>query len=185
MRILIDGYNLMHAAGLMKLRFGPGGLEKARRALLGLLAGSLGEDAGHTTVVFDAAPSGLARDEQTAGSVRGIAVAFASGEDQQSADALIEQLIRLDSTPKQLTVVSSDARIRVAARRRGARPVDSEAFLDELSRRRWRSRGSAGKPQEKPGELAASEAEFWLKEFERGIDQEDLRELAGPFPELE
>src|SRR5262245_24078679 len=112
--ILIDGYNLMHGAGLMKSQFGPGGLEKARRALLGVLAGSLGEDACRITVVFDARSaehSNCSNAEQT--SVHGIRVEFAA--DQDGADARIEHLIRVESSPKRMTVVSSDARIRSAA----------------------------------------------------------------------
>src|SRR5262249_42511713 len=57
---LIDGYNLIHGIGLLPPRVGPGGLEKARRALLGLLKGSFGDGASAVTVVVDAsrAPAG-------------------------------------------------------------------------------------------------------------------------------
>ena len=55
MPLLIDGYNLLHAAGLARRRYGPGGLEKARGSLLGFLAASLGNETSQTTVVFDAA----------------------------------------------------------------------------------------------------------------------------------
>jgi hypothetical protein len=183
MSILIDGYNLMHAAGLMKPRFGPGGLEKARRALLGILAASLGKDAERTTVVFDARPPSHSVGEpgQSLGSAHGIVVRFAAGE--ESADALIEKLIRTDSSPKQLMVVSSDARIRRAAQRRAARAVDSETFVQELLAGRRRTRRGQSVPPEKPAGQAAREDEFWLQEFDRLIDAEELRELAGPFGE--
>ncbi|MCS6851745.1 MAG: NYN domain-containing protein, partial [Gemmataceae bacterium] len=55
MRYLIDGYNLIHAMGLIRGRAGPWGLEKARRNLLGVLWGALGDEASEVTVVFDAA----------------------------------------------------------------------------------------------------------------------------------
>ncbi len=32
--LLIDGYNLLHAAGLGRARYGPGDLQRARQALL-------------------------------------------------------------------------------------------------------------------------------------------------------
>src|SRR5262245_57105275 len=116
--ILIDGYNLMHAAGLMKARFGPGGLEKARRALIGVLTALLTESQS-AIVVFDAhIESDRGNFEHQSHGTHGVRVEFASGS--EGADERIEQLIRRESAPKRLTVVSSDARIRSAARRRGA-----------------------------------------------------------------
>ena len=186
MPILIDGYNLMHAAGLMKPRFGPGGLERARRALLGLLAGSLGEEAAQTTVVFDARMAAQPAEtaEELPAARRGIRVQFAAGE--ENADALIEKLIRIDSAPKRLTVVSADQRIRTAAKRRRARSVDSDAFLRELlARRHERQRAGGSDPPEKPTGQSAAQSDLWLRKFEDLIDEEDLRELAGPFGEDE
>ena len=56
MSLLIDGYNLIHAAGLVGQGRGPGGLERSRLALLNFLAQSLAAaDLARTTVVFDAA----------------------------------------------------------------------------------------------------------------------------------
>lgn len=186
MHYLIDGYNLMHAAGLMRTRFGPGGLEKARRALLGVLAGSLGEDAANTTVVFDAAndPRPDRAEPDRAAVAASIRVEFAVGE--ESADARIEKLLRNEPAPKRLAVVSSDARIRTAAKRRGARSVDSGKFWDEIvSRRRPRSHSLAGELPDDPAGRPTRDSEFWLREFQDLISEEDLRELAGPFQDLE
>ncbi len=41
MALLIDGYNLMHVAGIVGRGVGPGGLERSRLALLNFLAESL------------------------------------------------------------------------------------------------------------------------------------------------
>ena len=67
-----------------------------------------------TTIVFDAkqAPPGLPHQLDHGG----ITVIFARGYDD--ADELIEELIASNSTPRRLTVVSSDHRIQRAARRR-------------------------------------------------------------------
>ncbi|MFW5835236.1 MAG: NYN domain-containing protein, partial [Pseudomonadota bacterium] len=111
--VLIDGYNLLHATGILARGIGPGTLERARMALLGFLAASLEpEQLPRTTVVFDAAdhPPGLPREVEH----RGLKVLFAAG--YADADTLIEQLIRRDSAPRQLTVVSSDHRIQRPAR---------------------------------------------------------------------
>jgi predicted RNA-binding protein with PIN domain len=175
---LIDGYNLMHAAGLMKTRFGPGGLEKARRALIGVLAGSLGEEASRTIIIFDARTG--RPDDRFQGqppAVHGIRLEFASAAD--GADARIEQLIRQDSAPAQLTVISSDSRIRAAARRRGAAAIPSEKFWDEFVVRRL-PRTQSAPIADKPARVRDSSDE-WVKEFEGLISADDLQELAGPF----
>ena len=114
MAILIDGYNLMHAAGIVGRGLGPRGLERSREALLNFVAASVPpEELSRTTVVFDAenAPPGLPRTV----SHEGITVRFAT--DYDGADSLIEELILADSAPRQLVVVSSDHRLHRAARR--------------------------------------------------------------------
>src|SRR3954470_14985209 len=56
MRLLIDGYNLMYALGLMGRRFGPEGFRQVRTRFLNDLAAALDPlEAHQTTVVFDAA----------------------------------------------------------------------------------------------------------------------------------
>ncbi len=96
----------------------PGAEAVARRvpprppALSGWLAQTLGPAvAAETTVVLDASvPPG---DFPSESNYKGLSVLFALGE--ENADARIEALIRADSSPKALTVVSSDNRIRLAA----------------------------------------------------------------------
>jgi predicted RNA-binding protein with PIN domain len=134
--VIIDGYNLLHAAGLARLQYGPGDLERARHRLLALLAEKLRPDERRRcTVVFDAqqAPTDLPRQND----LHGLTIQFApSGQD---ADTVIEQIIARHSAPRRMLVVSSDHRLQQAAKRRNAKPVDSEAFLRELGRRESRS----------------------------------------------
>ncbi len=182
MTLVIDGYNLLHASGILGRGVGPGGLERSRTALLNFLAESLepGELPG-TTVVFDAreAPPGLPRVVQH----RGITVRFADpGGD---ADTLIEELIRADSSPRRLVVVSSDHRLQRAARRRRARPIDSDRwYADVLRRRIDRVRGgkSSAKPSGPPSE---AEVHFWLRQFgveDPTSDSSADVQLDNPFP---
>ena len=65
MSLIIDGYNLMHAAGIVGRGAGPGFLERSRLAVLNFVVESLEPAAlATTTVVFDArqAPPGLPRE---------------------------------------------------------------------------------------------------------------------------
>lgn len=130
--LIIDGYNLLHAAGLARMQYGPGDLERARRRLLALLAEKLRSDERRRcTVVFDAqqAPGDLPRQFDH----HGITVIYAlPGQD---ADTAIEHMIVRHPASRRMIVVSGDHRLQQAAKRRNATPLDSEAFLQELDRR--------------------------------------------------
>ena len=133
MRLLIDGYNLLHVTGAPTRKLGPDGLRKVRHRFLNDLAAKLDPLEAHlTTIVFDAAaaPEHLPKRSTH----KGMTILFAV--DDPAADDLIERLIRTHSAPKTLTVVSSDRRIRDAASRRKAKAVTADAFWDELSTRR-------------------------------------------------
>lgn len=189
MSILIDGYNLLHASGILGRGRGSGYLQRSRQALMNFLAESLDEkEASRCTVVFDAsdsAPKGLPRTL----AYRGITVKFASG--LPSADELIEQLIQADNSPRTLTVVSSDHRLQRAARRRKAKPIDSEQWFHGVVRRRIESRQLTEHPNVKPpAPSTESEINFWLRQF--GVASEAERgevespsgadQLDNPFP---
>jgi uncharacterized protein len=167
MPLLIDGYNLMHAAGVLGSGRGRGSLERSREALLNVLAESLAaEELARTTIVFDARdpPWGLSRKLDH----RGITVCFASRH--EDADSMIEELIKADSAPKKLIVVSSDHRLHRAAKRRRAVAIDSDRwFRDLIQARLERATNSPSETNKPEGPFSAGEVEFWLKQFE--IDQ--------------
>lgn len=125
--LLIDGYNLLHAAGLARDRYGPGQFEKCRQRLLQEVADRLtAEQRVSTTVIFDAqhAPPDVPSVQRFAG----ISVVFSVGSD---ADSLIEAMLEKHSAPKQVLVVSSDRRLQSAASRRRAEWIKSEMFWDQ------------------------------------------------------
>jgi uncharacterized protein len=178
MPLLIDGYNLLYATGIVGRGSGPGGLERSRLALLNFLAHSLDPaDLPHTTVVFDAhdAPAGLPRTVNH----RGITVRYAAG--YESADLLIAELIRAESAPRRLVVVSSDHEIQRAARRRRAKAVASDAWYAELIRqRRERNEAAAETPDQPPVPLLAEDVEYWIRQFG---GQQLLQELGDNPPD--
>jgi len=158
MKLIIDGYNLLHASGVFGAGRGERAFEESRRALLDMLADLLGDDVGQTLVVFDAAraPDGLpARTVH-----RGIRVWFA--REYPDADSLIEELVE-DATSPHLVVVSNDRRLQAAARRRRARAVPCEDWLAEAraTRRRAAESGDA-----KPPEPGPAGAEYWKRYFD-------------------
>lgn len=127
--LIIDGYNLMHAAGIARPSYGPGDMQRCRDRLVRWLLDHLEESQyPDTKIVFDAhaAPP----DGDPFYTVQGIKVVYAPpGTD---ADSEIERLLKQHSSPKQVIMVSSDHRLHKAARRRKARPIDSEDFMQEM-----------------------------------------------------
>ncbi len=186
MALLIDGYNLIHAAGIIGRGVGPGGLERARQALLNFLVETVKpSELSRTTVVFDAAlaPKGLPRRVK----YREIHVRFAS--DHEDADALLEELIAEDSAPRKLTVVSSDHRVQRAARRRRAIAVDSDIwFSGAIRERRTRQDPSSEKEDVKPPTpLGETEVRLWVEQFlEMTVSdpqtEKQIDEMEDPFP---
>ena len=178
MRTLIDGYNLMYAAGLLGRPLGPEGFRKVRRRFLNDLAASLDRvEAQQTTVVFDA--SQHCDNLPTESTHRGITIVFAVGD--ENADARIEWLIAHHSVPKSLTVVSSDNRIRLAATRRKAEAVTSEAFLDQLATR-LHKRPKQDHPEVTPEDverehgLDPNESAYWVREFQDVVADPHVRD---------
>lgn len=187
--LIIDGYNLLHAAGLARLQYGPGDLERARQRLLALLAEKLrAEERRRCTIVFDAqqAPPDLPPPSDH----HGITVQFApAGLD---ADTVIEQLIAHHPASRRMIVVSGDHRLQKAAKRRNATPVDSESFLNELDRRTaispWvESPEDAVAPSRKSPAAAAGKKEDWsavfgdidVQELNREVDRESMERVTN------
>jgi len=181
MTLIIDGYNLMYAAGIIGSGIGPGGLERSRRALLNFVVESLDErELARAVVVFDAAerPFGVTDTFLH----RGLRVRFAS--QHGDADELIEELIRADSVPKRLVVVSSDHRLHRAVRRRKGQAIDSDRWYAQMiARRASRHAPDATTRSAKPPAPAFdAEVEYWLKEMGAGELNPGESESLGPFP---
>jgi len=185
MLILIDGYNVIAPVKLAGKTPKSDWLHQERMRLLIRLAEKLDPElAINTCVVFDAATRrrGVATAASQHGATsrfRGIEVRFAIDHDE--ADDLIEELIAVHSSPKRLTVVSSDHRLQAAARRSGAVAFDSDQWLDSLldghvllaigwpphSREIDAGDGGAGNHRHDPKSLLvdAATVDEWLRAF--------------------
>lgn len=80
------------------------------------------------------------------------------------ADSVIEDKIRTNTSPKRLTVVSSDRRLRKAARARRAIALKSEDFWPTVQTRLASKRRKPEPPEKRMG-LSESETQQWLEFF--------------------
>jgi len=182
MRLLIDGYNVLHQSGLLGKGSGGVWLERGRKRLLDLLRAAL--DSGllpKTHVVFDAYSSSSITTEIT--SYQEIKVHFSLG--YENADELIEKLIREHHAPKSLTVVSSDHRIQRCAKAHRCRIYDSATWLDELPRNQHSKNDSSydiktPREQHVAQGLSNYEVQLWLKEFGIKDASETISESEQP-----
>lgn len=164
MTLIIDGYNLLHASGVLGRGRGKGHLERARTALLNSLAQAIpSAELTKTTVVFDSKDPPWGAPKRI--NHEGIEVVFASHHDD--ADSYIEEMIIKNSAPRKLTVVSSDHRLHRAAKRRKATAVDSDRWFVDLQRARAARQENPGGDQViKPeGPFTSGEVEYWLRQF--------------------
>ncbi|MCS7468832.1 NYN domain-containing protein [Stieleria sp. ICT_E10.1] len=179
--LLLDGYNITQPIAPTR-NPDPRWLQRDRNVLLRELTNQLSEPVRRKTcVVFDAANP--PRDRPSEFVHHGMSVRFAV--DYLSADDLLEEIIRAHHTPKRLMVVSSDHRIQIAARRRGAAHFDSEPWMDDLTDGKIHlaidvvaksgGAGQGGRPPADPGKNSAaakkpriqdqSEVDQWMREF--------------------
>jgi predicted RNA-binding protein with PIN domain len=88
------------------------------------------------------------------------------------ADTVIEDKISASTAPKKLTIVSSDRRLRSAARTRKATSMKSDVFWNNVQKQVSRKR-PAKEPTEKRQGLNEGETEQWLEFFGFGHRQKN------------
>ena len=98
---------------------------------------------------------------------------------------MIEAIIRRESSPRRLTVVSDDRRLKEAARRRQCPSLGCLDYLEQVGRPPPPSPAENGPT--KPQGVSAEETQRWLEEFADLADDPKLKgwvELEAP-PEPE
>ena len=150
--LIIDGHNLLHA--ILKAEEAPvaiGAVDLCR--ILGRylkLIGRSGE------IVFDGTGP---PDKSGFDDMGNLEVSFAGI--RSDADSVIEDKIIATTAPKQLTIVSSDRRLRKAAHARKCSSIKSEVFWDNVQKQLSRKR-PAKEPTAKRQGLSESETNQWL-----------------------
>lgn len=158
MPVLIDGYNLLRAAQKILEQSDFAGAD-----LCVVLCEFLRRVGDIGTIVFDGI--GPPNKEGLMGSQR-LQVIF-SGRNVE-ADTVIEQHIRENSAPKRLVVVSSDRRIRTAAKRRKCPDIPAGDFWFQLCHT-VEKQVPTPEPRGKRQGIGEKDVDRWLKIF--GLDQ--------------
>lgn len=156
--LIIDGYNLLRAiqAGYDEYA----SITDSQMCRLISSFARLKKD--KAKIVFD----GIGPPDKTPlKNIARVEVVFSS--QYKEADDIIEQLIIANTAPKLLTVVSSDRRIRAAAKKRKAISISSFEFWQTLTKELSKP-GKIREPREKLIGISDGETNHWLKEF--GLD---------------
>jgi len=154
--VLIDGYNLLRAIQ----NYSEEMAAITDTILCAVLSEYLRKNRKRAQIIFD----GIGPPDKTElFSFRNPKVVF-SGPTLE-ADDIIEQLILNNTAPKRLTVVSSDRRIKDAARKRKAITINSLDFWAGVVKCLERKPKHSPEPREKSLGISKFETELWLKEF--------------------
>jgi predicted RNA-binding protein with PIN domain len=157
--LIIDGHNLLHS--IIKIDHESEPFSDIQ--LCWIISRYLKAISETGEIVFDGTGP---RDKSQFDNIANLEVFFAGlGTD---ADTVIENKIRANTAPKRLSIVSSDRRLRDAARSRKATAVKSEVFWDNLQKQ-LRRKKQVKEPEAKRMGLSESETKQWLEFF--GIEQ--------------
>ncbi len=111
-------------------------------------------------IVFDGAGPG---DKSVFDSVMHMEIYFSGFN--KDADTVIEEKILAWTAPRDLTVVSSDRRLRLAAAERNAGSLKAQSFWSQVLKELARKQPRVREPEEKREGLTESETDKWLDMF--------------------
>jgi predicted RNA-binding protein with PIN domain len=154
--LIVDGYNLLRAVqNLLEQSSDISDVQLCR-----LIDEYLYRTKKRGQIVFDGVGP---RDKTGFNNLRNLEVVF-SGTNHE-ADDVIEKLIRENSAPRNLIVVSSDRRIKTAANKRKATAADCVDFWTEVIKQLEKKKKRQAEPQGKFYGISEAETEYWLREF--------------------
>lgn len=152
MKILVDGYNLIHAIPDLRGRLNED-LEETRNALVVRLSSYAAREGVQIIVVFD----GQGMSGQQSGGMGNVRVRFSKAG--QTADEVIKKTMDAKKRSDRMQVVTSDAEIRRFARLCSVPVIQSQKFVQLLSQ-------SASSPSQKSEpSLSSKEVDEWMRLF--------------------
>jgi predicted RNA-binding protein with PIN domain len=155
MVVIIDGHNLLQS--IQKTFEDFDSLTAVR--LCQIISGYLKQVRENGEIVFDGTGP---KDKSEFDNISNLEVFFAGL--RTDADTVIEDKISANTAPKRLTIVSSDRRLRKAARTRKATSMKSDVFWNDVQKQLSRKRPEK-EPTEKRQGLNEGETEQWLEFF--------------------
>jgi hypothetical protein len=156
MAVIIDGHNLLHSINKEDPDSGPISDVRLCQVISRYL--KLIDEKGE--IIFDGTGP---RDKGGFDNISNLEVFFAGL--RSDAYTVIEDKIKASTAPKRLTIVSSDRRLRDAARKRKATVEKSQVFWENLCRQLARKK-TIIEPAGKRRGLSEGETEQWLKFFD-------------------
>ena len=158
MPFIIDGNNLLQSVQKAGEDLAALSAERLCR-IIGRYLKAVGEKG---EIVFDGTGP---RDKSGFDNISDLEVSFAGLK--TDADSIIEDRIRVNTAPKRLTVVSTDRRLRDAARARRSTIVKSRDFWYNVQKQLSRRKETKEPPEKRRG-LTEAETERWLRLFGLG-----------------
>ncbi|MFZ0034604.1 MAG: NYN domain-containing protein [Sedimentisphaerales bacterium] len=156
MAVIIDGHNLLHLIQKEDQDSGP----TSDVQLCHIISRYLKRINEKGEIIFDGTGP---RDKSQFDDISNLEVFFAGL--RSDADTVIEEKIKASTAPKGLTVVSSDRRLRDAARKRKATAVKSQVFWNDVQKQLSRKNKIKEPPAKREG-ISESETDQWLKIFD-------------------
>jgi hypothetical protein len=163
-RIVVDGYNLIHAMPELARLVGTD-LERARDGLVAKLAVYRSGRGVRITVVFDGRGPAAQQNRPPGG----IEVVFSRAP--QNADAKIKNMLALEKSPKSWTVVTSDNSIILFVRDYGAKTIPSAEFAAKLGP--GVPKLGPNRPVEQEAPMSPTEVLEWEEYFRKGRQDRD------------
>jgi predicted RNA-binding protein with PIN domain len=154
MPFIIDGHNLLYSIREAEDGFSISDIQLCR--ILDMYfkqTGEVGE------IIFDGVGP---KDKSDFYKINNLEVLFAGFS--KDTDTIIEEKIEVNTAPRRLTIVSSDRRLRKAARTRRANTVKSEEFWTNVNKQ-LRRKKTPKEPTAKRQGLSESETDQWLEFF--------------------
>jgi len=126
-RLIIDGYSLIHRDPETK-RIVAENLRRAREVLIEKVSRTATAMADHVTVVFDGQQTG----GSLPGGIQAIEIIYSSSG--QTADTVIERMVRQAANPSLWMVVTNDRRERETVLAAGVHTMSCAVFIEECER---------------------------------------------------